>query len=269
MALALLGGAAPAPAAAQTHSVDPATAPTRFANPVTAPGIALSFSACPTRMDAEVRRILALDSGSARVLVSCNGPVARIDAVAAGDFGAAPAPSAARSIAMDKFPQDAVGRAVALAVGEAVATVERQQRADRANAIAAYQQGFVWFYDSVSLAWFGRRWKPYLGKYRGDLDGADFYRAVDRPDLAASYYRRRTLQVFTVVAGVAASLYGMGKLQSDRSTAELFFFGGLAAYSVGIYLPIDPANESEARQLADAHNHALKARLGLGTRIEF
>ena len=71
----------------------------RTADPVTGPAIALSFSACPDRMAAEVRRILALETGSARVLIACDGPVARIDAVAAGDFGMAAPPRVARSIA--------------------------------------------------------------------------------------------------------------------------------------------------------------------------
>ena len=42
----------------------------------------------------------------------------------------------------------------------------------------------------------GRRtWSAYRGKYRQTLDGADFYDAVDRPDLASSYRRRHAAKL--------------------------------------------------------------------------
>ena len=133
-----------------------------------------------------------------------------------------------------------------------------------------YQQRFVWFYDSVTIeGTMARPWRPYRGKYRAPLDGADFYRAIDREDLASRYDVRRGVRIGLMAGGFAALGGGFVLLVSKHETAGVIVgVGGLLTAFVGGVMATDPISESEARFLADQHNKALKAQLNLGSSHE-
>lgn len=241
--------------------------------------VALYVSACPDiGGDEPVRRVVAVELGgrliapgqslpanSDRVLVSCEGEVARIDA--AEIHGTS---RVERTVRLGNYPRDAAPRALALAALEALAALDRQRAAPLAKNVAelpAYQERYVWFHDSVTIFYgslsmgIGRRWSPYLGRYRKPLDGASFYEAVNQPDLAASYNRRLAIKVLLFVAGLGTAIYGMSRLSAQKSHAFTVFAAGGALNLAAWIVSTDPVDESEARRLADMHNKALKASL--------
>jgi hypothetical protein len=242
------------------------------------------ISGCPRVTDAGVRRVVAVELGARlitaggaapanvdRVLVSCNGQVARIEA---GD------PSspryAERTLPLDQFKGDGASRAVGLAVLELLAALDHLLPPPPRPAPAApppavsppangaamevYQQQFVWFYDNFTG---GREWTAYQGKYHQPLGGADFYLAIDRPDLKASYYHRRAFQIGMIIGGVGSCLLALTQIREHGALGAGLLVGGAVAFQIGIFFHPDPVNESEARRLADVHNKALKRRLGI------
>lgn len=118
----------------------------------------------------------------------------------------------------------------------------------------------------------------YQGKYKRPLEGADFYDAVLRPDLAARYRSRvavkTVLKVAGPVSGVLGLLYAMGVFHScaefDVSCKQTRTYvglgmigGGVVANWVGYALDSDPVSRSEARELVDQYNTQLRDRLQL------
>ena len=128
-----------------------------------------------------------------------------------------------------------------------------------------YQQRFVWFYDTVVISGMStRNWRPYRGRYRAPLDGADFYRAIERPDLASRYRVRRAVRVSLYVSGFAALGVGFVLAARHHETAGVIVAAaGLGTAFVTGLTANDPVGESEARFLADQYNRKLKADLRL------
>jgi hypothetical protein len=125
-----------------------------------------------------------------------------------------------------------------------------------------WELGYVGFREMIELDSNGRRtWSAYRGKYRQTLDGADFYEAVDRPDLASAYRRRHTTKLTLVTGGIAVSAVGLLLAVRGRSTGDLLLAGGLVPVGVSFLIDLDPVGETEARMLADQHNKALRRAL--------
>jgi hypothetical protein len=166
----------------------------------------------------------------------------------------------------------------------------------------AYDKEYVWFGDWVGVNQYGAvvsSWtNVYQGKYKKPLEGADFYAAVDRPDLAAKYHEnegRRSAYhwtggiVGTAMMAVPVAYYYANKQDcgsygsagySDCSKGQnnnllIFILGeSLAAPLVGLGVgalicslapDLQPVGAPEARQLADEHNKRLKKKLGLAS----
>ncbi len=163
-----------------------------------------------------------------------------------------------------------------------------------AQALEAYQQRYIGLDEAVLLTSEGvvvRDALPYLGKYRKPLRGADFYKAVGRPDLAQIYLRNRSvigalnisaavLFVGGLAAGIAYSVVvgkdGCSSCDPPRENNELQailvgtggIFGGAGLLGtiliiIGSYLPQHPVTAPQARKLIDDHNLELKRQLNL------
>jgi len=134
----------------------------------------------------------------------------------------------------------------------------------------------------------------YLGASKQPLQGADFYKAVGRDDLAESYEQRSTTRVALIVGGIGlsvASLYPFSQMETggcgfgssgdsacqerqdshndDMLTAGtvLLAVGSLGA-TIGFMMDPHPVSDSEQRGLADTHNEELKDGLHLDTRAK-
>ena len=132
-----------------------------------------------------------------------------------------------------------------------------------ASPAEAWELGYVGFREMIELDSNGRRtWSAYRGKYRQTLDGADFYEAVDRPDLDSSYRRRHATKLTLLTGGLAVSAVGLLLALQGHSTGDLLLAGGLVPVGVSLILiDLDPVGETEARMLADQHNKALRRSL--------
>jgi hypothetical protein len=132
-----------------------------------------------------------------------------------------------------------------------------------------FERTFVAFDDQVLVIYSaGRRpsrmWTAYRGKYRSRLPGADFYLAIDRPDLASAYRRRHAAELSLIFGGIGATLGGLYLGGRGWLTAgAVLVTAGLGGILAGWILEPDPVNESEAREAADVYNKKLKRRLGL------
>jgi hypothetical protein len=134
-----------------------------------------------------------------------------------------------------------------------------------ASAAEAYELGYVGFREMISLDSNGHRtWSAYRGKYRETLDGADFYLAVDRPDLASGYRRRHATRVILLTGGIGVAVAG-ALLAGDgaRSAGGVMLVGGIAGAVASLFVEPDPVGETEARMLADLHNKALRRELSV------
>jgi hypothetical protein len=127
------------------------------------------------------------------------------------------------------------------------------------------------------------------------LSTGEFYEAVERPDLAATYHHRmkigRTLVWTGLGVALAASAYGLyavakpnrcevgaadfsACLDRDSANQKRAFIqssvvggGGLLALVVGFYVVAKsaPATMNEAHDMADTHNAKLRRKYGLPT----
>ncbi len=135
----------------------------------------------------------------------------------------------------------------------------------------------------------GRHWTTFQGEPGQELSPVKFYQAVERPDLIASYNRRRSVKIGSyLVSGIGfaiASAYLLGFNAKDCSNVPDGEFSrcldddvsrrlqgmgiglGIAGVGlgVGIYLSINdqPIDKTEAAELADRYNQALHGRLRL------
>jgi hypothetical protein len=86
---------------------------------------------------------------------------------------------------------------------------------------------------------------PYLGKYKRPLVGADFYRAVGRPDLVKQYEDRAALKTGLLVGGGLTALAGLiaatVMASSQVSTCTSVAPGSFAMPTCTTPAPVDPA----------------------------
>jgi hypothetical protein len=173
---------------------------------------------------------------------------------------------------------------------------------DDAEARRRYDESYVHFEDvpitivnqaGVTTAQLAIVPVPYRGRYKERIEGAAFYRAIGRADLASAYRRRRTIKialqvggVLVAAGGVAWAVMGLPRAPDcsgiffadpirecleagDRARATRFLIGvtlGLGGaglvYWGGTMSP-HPVTTPEARHLADEHNRRLRRELGL------
>jgi len=247
--------------------------------------VALFLAGCPGVSETALRHMVAVEIGERlitagdptppnadRVIISCRAQLARLEA---GD-PASPR-HAERTLALTQFKGDSATRALALAALELLTALDRPPpppipppppappAIDPAN-VETYQRQFVWFNDAVVITgrWNdSRNFFPYRGKYHEPLPGSDFYRAIDRPDLASRYRVIRGIQLSLEIGGTAVALVGALEIHSHSQLGWDLFLGGGAALTVGYFLNADSVNEQDARRLADEHNKRLKRQLGL------
>jgi hypothetical protein len=151
---------------------------------------------------------------------------------------------------------------------------------------------FAWVTGSHHEVTTSIRTIPFQGKYRRPLEGAEFYRAVGRPDLEATYRERDGTRTLLLVAGiggvVAGALYtaanfnqpspsvslppsqfqqqmdASAQASRDAMTTGLVISGvGLLVALVGGTMDPNPVDALGARRLADEHNRRLRQELGL------
>jgi hypothetical protein len=185
----------------------------------------------------------------------------------------------------------------------AVSSSVQEAQTDREEALATFSEKFVWFqdwvtYDGQSGAYMGSYTVPMRGKYREPLEGAEFYEAIERPDLAEEY--RRNSRIKTALGVPAAVMYlggiglatwglvkGIGQA-GDREeyndvTGEFevveegcFWCGNWQMYTgIGMFggavvlsvvngtIDLFPTDGPESRRLADQYNQDLAKQLGL------
>jgi hypothetical protein len=86
---------------------------------------------------------------------------------------------------------------------------------------------------------------PYLGKYKRPLVGADFYRAVNRPDLAKQYEDSAALKTGLIVGGGLTALAGMiaatVMASSQTTTCTPITPGSFSMPTCTTPGPVDPA----------------------------
>jgi len=110
------------------------------------------------------------------------------------------------------------------------------------------------------------------------LQGAMFYDAVDRPDLAARYReleaRKNLVGMFGGLALGGGAVWGAIDLTIAKTDPHAHHSAtvipwaiasaGLVALVVAVVLPGEPMSEPEREALARAHNQRVAARLGAG-----
>lgn len=200
-------------------------------------------------------------------------------------------------------PQTTGGEGISSEASEAVASSVGAAGDDRQEAIDEFAEKFVWFQDWVTVnrdtgAYMGSWSAPYRGKYREPLEGAEFYEAVDRPDLAEQYRKNSrtkralgipaavlmlgglTLGTWGIIRGVVQSspdsTYNETTMEFEETREACFTCGnwqlwsGIGGLGVGMVLGIIngtidlyPTTPSEARKLADQFNRSLAKELGL------
>lgn len=142
------------------------------------------------------------------------------------------------------------------------------------KAMDRYDQEFIWFAGTLLVADNGEVLTtdvPVKGRYREPLEGARFYEAVNRPDLALRYRKRDGsrkmvgfLGVASIAGGVAASVYRFSEDETDPGVGSLVLLaGGSVLITVAFVMDPHPVPPSQARALADQHNTALRKELGL------
>lgn len=122
---------------------------------------------------------------------------------------------------------------------------------------------------SIPVVTTNQRWRVFIGETtRTELGPGDFFRVVEREDLARRYERRRTFGFAALGTAAAAGLVGgflITRDDRDRYAAAGFMTltGGLiAAVAGGVSLyTANPTSESEAREMVDVHNARTQRRV--------
>ncbi|MGE0868063.1 MAG: hypothetical protein AB7P03_05870 [Kofleriaceae bacterium] len=114
------------------------------------------------------------------------------------------------------------------------------------------------------------KWFAYVGSDTdARLEPTDFYRLMDRPDLARSYGRRRTAGIALTAGGLGAAIVGSLMIAGSDQSSNLrvggltTVAGGAIAACFGLYYLryTHPVSETEARDLASEYNARLRATL--------
>lgn len=208
--------------------------------------------------------------------------VTAFSAEAGSALAARSAPSAA---------QGNVGNGVNQAAAKAV--LETVSATSNAGAQQKYDEQYLDFEDwsAVNQTGVMLRWsEPYQGKYRKRIEFEEYYKLVERPDLASAYNRRAATRTGLIVGGVvvavgslAIGLAASGRedcsindpgfsscIDRNREKGQTAAAVGLAGSLVGCVAALagwaidpQPVEPSEARRLADMYNTKLKSQLGL------
>jgi hypothetical protein len=179
------------------------------------------------------------------------------------------------------------GEGINARAAEEVAEKVATYKSGNSKAQETYERFFIGFDDWAAVTTSGntvRTWtQPWQGKYKQPLNGADFYVAVGRKDLADKYNSSQSTKVVVMVVGIACGVLGfyltmkaiddIGNSTGDDVSSSSGNEGlGLALMTVGgaaAVLPwlfsSHPVDAPEARRLADEHNQKLKRKLGLAT----
>lgn len=191
------------------------------------------------------------------------------------------------TVLAEKAASDATGRGVSKEAANAVTDVTKSVPSSD-DVMEEYEKSYIGFEDFARVnansgAVLSTHSVPYQGKYKKPLEGAAFYQAVGRLDLAEQYRQRfntRTAMgiggILGIVAGAAViamplitETCSMGSPEFSACTAPSLYIGGgmiaggaVLALMTGSYNP-DPVTPSEARELADKYNKSLKTRLNL------
>lgn len=170
-----------------------------------------------------------------------------------------------------------------------VAEVVSHSNSSKSAAEEEFEKRRIWFMDSALVnmntgAVLSSWTTAYRGKYREPLEGADFYEALQRPDLASSYRTRRAVKATLGVSGFLGLisspgliLYGAlaGCVKKDSTTGECLerdgmMTTGIVVGAVGVaaliangFIDLHPVELPAARELVDEYNEKLKKELGV------
>jgi hypothetical protein len=151
---------------------------------------------------------------------------------------------------------------------------DRRERRAREQAELAYKREAIRF-THLYLAGSGGAVAGEMVPYRGErrLSAPEFFHAVDRPDLARRYSRRRTAGWALAITGMLTSAGSMGPFFAavhgeDPRLAMLggaMLGAGFTLSFVGIYYVsrANPVGERDMHDMADAYNAALRGKHGL------
>jgi hypothetical protein len=119
--------------------------------------------------------------------------------------------------------------------------------------------------------------QPVLGELKRPLRGCEFYLAVDRPDLASEYSKRRRRGWIGALGGPLVTASGVIALAigDDASNAPLQITGGVMTVAgvVGFFGGLwylwhsHPVDESEWYGLAQHHNATVRRKYGLSVGV--
>ncbi len=178
---------------------------------------------------------------------------------------------------------------------------DRAERTQREIADLKFQRQAIRFSSTYLVTGGGlvpvsgeRNWKTFQGELGQELKPLKFYEAVGRPDLAASYRRRRGAMIGGyVAAGIGYIIAGaftyaivtnpkdcsidlpddeFQRCLDDDSALNRRLWGmgiglgiSVVGLSVAIYYAVNrqPIDKNDAAELADRYNQALRGRLGL------
>ncbi len=195
------------------------------------------------------------------------------------------------------------GEGVSTAASTAVASSTSTSTKSREEAIDEFERRFVWFQDWVTYsgetgAYMGSYAVPLKGKYREPLEGAEFYDAIDRPDLADQYRKNARFKTatgipaaFLYLGGIGLGTWGLVRGITNAQDREEYndvtgefevveegcftcgnwplwtgigMFGGAIVLSiVNGTVDLWPTEPPESRRLADEFNKKLAKELGL------
>ena len=178
------------------------------------------------------------------------------------------------------------GEAVSSEALKSVDTVRGSSPAT--NAEKEYDRKYVVIEDAAIVTRGGqvaRLGLAFQGKSRLPIDGADFYRAIGRKDLAEQYQARNAQRWGLTIGGMVVGIAGIAIftpgmvdncvkkdaqtyacLESDYTLAILggaAAAGGMVASLVGLLTEPHPVDLSTAKRLVEEHNEKLRKDLGL------
>lgn len=177
-------------------------------------------------------------------------------------------------------PVAQAGQGVSPGAVGAVGSLSAQERLSAEEALERYERTYLWFEDWVAVTRTGAvvaSWSnPLQGKHKKRISPAEFFEAVDRPDLAATYRSRQAWKTGLSLGGSVLTLGGLayllveilGDMDGGFDSTPLIIGGsvmtggivlGLVAGSMNPY----PITNVEAKELADEHNKKLRRQLGL------
>jgi hypothetical protein len=179
------------------------------------------------------------------------------------------------------------GQGVSSAAAESVSSVTSTGRKPSSGTSAQerYDQQYVWFRDQQAArssgAVLGDGTYAFLGKKGWPLQGAAFYFAVGREDLARRYNSTVSAKSVLTWGGATGALLGLLLVSSgdpgasndfggDRDSGDdsdalgaTLLVGGLASWIIGLVLEPHPVSAKQARKLAAQYNARLKKELHL------